>query len=261
MRISVYISIWLLCYTGFSQDSDILYGKIRIAAKEIEAVHILNLTKGIGTINDAAGFFEIKAKIGDTIVFSSVKHQQKIHIVTKEDEDMKSARLSIKLDIKINELEEVRISDHDFSGQVEEDIKKIKTYEDNLPLYSAKDLDLTPFVHEKRVATVRNTTVDHRKNATKFNFIALGRMIGSLFKNKKNKGSKNNRIPKFSDFYTTTFLVNELKIPETELYNFIEYLNENPKTIKIVKSENEFKILEFLINQSKLFRQKKDNNE
>ncbi len=254
MRISVHIIIWLLCYSVFSQDSDILYGKILTGTEKIEAVNILNLTKGIGAINDAAGFFEIKAKVDDTIVFSSIKHQQKVHIVTKKD--MKSARLSIKLDIKINELEEVRISDHTLSGGVEEDIKKIKTYEHNLPMFSAKQLDQTPFINEKGVATIRNTAINHRKNATNFNFIALGRMIGRFFKKKENKGSKKIKIPKLSDFYNTNFLVSELMIPETKLYDFLEYLNENTQTIKILKSENELKILEFIITESEKFKSK-----
>ncbi|MDH7448379.1 hypothetical protein [Aquimarina sp. 2201CG14-23] len=253
MQKAPYLFIFLLCYIGFSQESDRLRGKIVVDTFKTGTINVINLTKGIGTITDGVGFFEIKAKVGDEIIFSSVQHQQKTYIVTKKD--LKQAGLSIKLEIKINELDEVTVSQYDLSGEVKEDIKKIKTYEDNLPMFNAQALDLTPFVHEKGATTVRNTTVDHRKNATAFNFIAAGRMIASLFKKKDAKKTKYVRIPEISDFYNSNFLVQELKIPETELYNFIDYLNQQKETKNILKSGDELRILEFTIMQSKVFNE------
>ena len=236
---------------GFSQQAKILRGKIVGDAIQSKSINIINLTKSIGTINDAVSFFEIPASIGDTIVFSSVQHQKHIHIVTNDN--LKEADLSIQLVVKVNELDEVIVKDHDLSGTVKDDIKNIKTYEDNLPIYNAKSLDETPFVHEKGVTTIRNTTVDHRKNATEFDFIATRRMIASLFK-KKNKGkSKEISIPEVSDFYNGDFLITELKIPETEIYNFFDYLNTQTDIKDVLKSGDELRILEYLITQGKTF--------
>jgi len=251
MKKALYLIFLLLSIIGLSQDQELLLGKIITETPQSESINVINLTQGIGTINDAAGFFQIRAKSGDTIVFSSVQYQQKTHIVTKKD--LEQASLSVTLTIKVNELDEVNISQYDLSGEVKEDIKSIKTYEDNLPMFNAKELDLTPFINEKGVETVRNTTVDHRKNATAFNFIAAGRMIAGLFKKEGAKKPKQTTIHKISDFYSGDFLMKELKIPETELYNFIDYLNERTETKKILKSGNELKILEYLMTQSKAF--------
>ncbi|WP_378181359.1 hypothetical protein [Aquimarina sp. SS2-1] len=251
MQRALYFIIFLTSSIGFSQDADILRGKIVMDTLQSQSINIINITKGIGTINDRVGFFQIRANQGDTIVFSSVQYQQKTHIVTKKD--LKQANLLIQLQVKVNELEEVMVSQYDLTGEAKEDVKKIKTYEKNLPMFNAKMLDETPFIHEKGAATVRNTTVDHRKNATAFNFIATGRMIASLFKKKNTQRSKEVRIPEVSDFYNGDFLISELKIPETELYDFLDYLNQKLETRKVLKSGDRLRILEYLINQSKIF--------
>ncbi|WP_299245899.1 hypothetical protein [uncultured Aquimarina sp.] len=251
MHKALYFVIFLLSFFGFSQNESIIRGKIVTDTLQSESINIINVTKGIGTISDGVGFFQIKATKGDTIIFSSVQHQRKAHIVTKRD--LKKADLSIRLEIKVNELDEVMVSKYDLTGESKEDVKKIETYEDILPLHSAKYLDLTPFVHEKGAATVRNTTVDHRKNATAFNFIATGRMIASLFKKTDDKKSKEVPVPEISNFYNSSFLINELKIPETKLYDFLDYINQKSETNEILTSGNKLRILEYLINQSEVF--------
>ncbi|MBW1296162.1 hypothetical protein [Aquimarina litoralis] len=254
MKKGLYVTISLLSLSGFSQENDVLRGKIVTDTLQAQAINIINLTKGVGTINDEVGYFQIRATEGDTIIFSSIQHYQKAHIVTKKD--LKKANLAIQLETKVNELDEVKVSQYDLSGEAKEDIKKIETFEDNLPMFNAKRLDETPFVHEKGAKTVRNTTVDHRKNATAFNFIAAGRMVASLFKKKDTRKSKNVRIPQVADFYQGEFIVEELKIPETELYDFLDYVNEKEETKKVLKTGDELRILEYLIHQSKVFNDK-----
>ena len=188
MKKGLFATISLLSLAGFSQENDMLRGKIVTDTLQSQSINIINLTKGLGTINDEVGYFQIKATEGDTIIFSSIQHYQKAYIVTKKD--LKKANLAIQLETKVNELDEVTVSQYDLSGEAKEDIKKIETFEDNLPMFNAKRLDETPFVREKGAKTVRNITVDHRKNATAFNFIAAGRMIGSLFKKKRYKKRK-----------------------------------------------------------------------
>ncbi|WP_299312459.1 hypothetical protein [uncultured Aquimarina sp.] len=251
MQKALYFVISLLGFFGFSQDAEILRGKIVTDTLQSKPINIINVTKGIGTINDSFGFFQIEAKKGDTIIFSSVQHQRKAHIVTKQD--IKQANLSIRLEIKVNELEEVKISQYNLSGESKEDVKKIETYEDILPLRNAKVLDETPFIHEKGAKTVKNKVLTDEMDATPINIIAVSRMIASIFKKKDTGKSKEVRIPDISDFYSGDFLINELKIPETEVYNFLDYINQQPKTNEILKSGNKLSILEYLIEESKTF--------
>lgn len=251
MQKSLCIILFLWSLTGVSQSNEILRGKIVVDTFQSKSINIINVTKGIGTINDRVGFFQIKADVGDKIVFSSVQHRQKTHTVTKKD--LKQANLSIRLNVKVNELDEVTISQYDLSGEAKEDIKKIETYEQSLPLFNAKELDLTPFIHEKGAKTVKNIVVRDEMDATPVNFIAVGRMVASLFKKKDRKQSKEVHVWGILDFYKRDFLVNALKIPETELYNFLDYLNENPATSKVLKTGDELRILAYLMERSEIF--------
>lgn len=259
MKKELYVAFSLLGLVGFAQEKDVLHGKIVTDTLQPQSINIINLTKGLGVINDDVGYFQIRAEAGDTIVFSSVQHYQKEHIVTKND--LKKANLAIQLVTKVNELDEVTVSQYELSGEAKEDIKKIETFENNLPLFNAKVLDETPFVKEMGAKTVRNTTVDHRKNATAFNFIAAGRMIASWFKKSETKKGKNAKISKITDFYQATFIVEELKIPATELYDFLDYINEQAETKTRLKTGDELKILEHLIQQSKIFNDENQKRE
>ncbi|GAA0716531.1 hypothetical protein GCM10009430_12320 [Aquimarina litoralis] len=251
MKKELYVVFSLLGLVGYAQEKDVLHGKILTDTLQPQSINIINLTKGLGTINDDVGYFQIKAEEGDTIVFSSVQHYQKTHIVTKKD--LKKANLAILLVTKVNELDEVIVSQYDLSGEVKEDIKKIETYEDNLPMFNAKVLDETPFIKEMGVKTVKNRVIVDEMDATPVNLIAVGRMVASLFKKKDKTNHGNTRIRKITDFYQATFIVEELEIPATELYNFLDYINEQAETKKILKTGDELRVLEHLIQQSKIF--------
>lgn len=238
-----------------SQTPDVLRGKIIADTTQIEAVNIFNRSQGIGTVNDQAGFFEIKAVVGDTILFSSVRHQQKVVVVTKKA--LRSAMSQVKLEIKVNELEEVRISQYNLSGEAEKDVQSIRTYEDNLPLFNAAQLDETPYIKEMGVKTIKNQVVFDEMSRTPVNFIGIFNMVSSIFKKKKAKSSKREKIPEISSFYNEGFLVEELKVPKERLYDFFEFLNANHKTKEVLGSGNDLKILEFVMKQSEIFNQQK----
>jgi hypothetical protein len=63
------------------------------------------------------------------------------------------------------------------------------------------------------------------------------------------------------DFYKEEFFINELKIPETEFYNFLDFLDEETGLKFILMRKDNLKILEFLIYQSEKFRNKYTINE
>lgn len=252
----VLIFIVLFSYSiGISQTSDILRGKIVSDSTTVESINILNRSKGIGTINDEAGFFEIAAEVGDTLLFSSIRHQQKLVIVTKKA--LQSNLSKIKLDIKINELDEVRISQYDLSGEATEDVNTIKTYENNLPMFNAKQLDETPYIKEMGVKTIKNQVVFDEMSRTPVNFIAAFRMISSIFKKKKSE-NKQIAIPKVSNFYSEDFLVNELKVQKEKVYDFFDFVNSKKETKAILTSGNDLKVIEYLTTQSKIFKEQQN---
>ncbi|MDY8136858.1 hypothetical protein [Aquimarina sp. 2201CG5-10] len=248
-----YFFLLIITFTGFAQETTMLKGRVVMDTVQFEAIHIINKTKKIGVINDQSGYFEIAAEPEDTIVFSSVQYVLKEYLVRKEDLD--SGNFKVKLEYSVNQLDEVVISQYTLSGEVKGDVKQIPTYEENLPLWNAKELKRLGVERpDDAQSSVKNYALTDEMDATPMNILGLVKLVGGAFKKKKKP--KTTRIPKITELYSEDFLTKELRIPETEYYNFLDYVNEQNNTREILGSGDELKILEFLLEQSQTFRKK-----
>ena len=62
---------------SFSQEKSVtITGTIYSSNKPINDIHIVNLSNRIGTISAKDGTFEILAKQGDLLLFSSIQYQK-----------------------------------------------------------------------------------------------------------------------------------------------------------------------------------------
>ncbi|MBQ4821996.1 carboxypeptidase-like regulatory domain-containing protein [Aquimarina sp. MMG016] len=127
-RILLYILL-IIGVTSYAQDSsDTVSGQVLNAStdKELESVHIVNLSQVIGTITDEKGEFTIPAKVNDTLYFSYIGYKPLKVRVTNDwtkfgDVKIKMTELGIAL-------EEVVIEDVQLTGYLEIDAKRIPVY-------------------------------------------------------------------------------------------------------------------------------------
>ena len=240
-------------FSGFSQTKSILKGRIFLDTPQLETIHIVNLTKELGVINDQYGYFEIKADPEDIIVFSSIQFQLKKHTVTIED--LQSGDFQVFLKVAINELDEVRISQYSLSGDIENDIKEIPTYENKLPLWNAAQLKKMRVSRPNdEQSPVENLVLKNDNLATIT--IDLDLLINLITKGFRNKKKENSFKASLIDYYKEDFFIKELHIPETEYYNFLDFVNENTSLKNTIDTGDELKLLEFLIEQSQVFKEK-----
>ena len=73
----------------FSQNDTLRKGRIVSEISDLEGVHIINLTSIAGAVSDKEGYFYIKAKESDTLLFSAVFLEKKKHVIAKKDIDQK----------------------------------------------------------------------------------------------------------------------------------------------------------------------------
>ena len=69
----------------FSQDVSIIKGKVVSESSLLEGIHIINLSKKNGVVTDSRGYFEISAKISDTLQFSAVNLKARRYVLTAND--------------------------------------------------------------------------------------------------------------------------------------------------------------------------------
>ncbi|GAA4276810.1 peptidase associated/transthyretin-like domain-containing protein [Aquimarina mytili] len=254
MRYITIVFVTLITFYGYSQEITILHGKIVVDALQPEAIHILNQTQNLGVISNRDGFFAIRAKQGDTIVVSSIQYALKRYVV--QQKDLHTDDFEIRLEMAVNELEEVRISQYTLSGKLENDILNIPTHTENLPFWNAAELKrMGVGTFDDAQSPVQNLVLNDEMSATQVDFMAIGKIIGGLFKNGNKIKIKETPIT-ITDLYSQEFFIEGLRIPEEEYYNFLDYLNEQPGIMLALQSPDKLKTLEYILEKSQAYRSK-----
>ena len=69
----------------FSQNDSIINGKVVSESSLLEGIYIINLSQKNNAVTDARGYFQIGAKISDTLQFSAVNLKAKRYVLTAND--------------------------------------------------------------------------------------------------------------------------------------------------------------------------------
>lgn len=108
MKKYLHIILLLLSQLVWCQNDSIIKGKIIVETNDNEGITIVNISNKTNTISGNGGYFKIKAKINDTIMFSAIHLIAKKHIVTKKD--FGNDLLFIKLEIYTQHIKEIMIT-------------------------------------------------------------------------------------------------------------------------------------------------------
>lgn len=227
----------------------------------IENVNVINLNSSQGTNSNYKGEFEILAVTSDTIMISSIKHISKKIIVTKHINE--NQKLDILLKFKTYLLEEIKLKNHELSGVLGVDIKKVpkdkidSILKDNLD-FSKVDFSMKDYRIDE-IDRMKPPIVNTEPTQSNGSLNVLG--LFSIFKKPKPykpiQKRKDLSDKEFSeqikkelgeDFFTKT-----LKIPKEKYFLFLGYckfyklknLHEQNKTLDIIKILKE-KSLEYL---------------
>jgi hypothetical protein len=239
-----------------SQNDTIVNGKIVSESSLLEGIHVINLSKRNGAITDARGYFQIKAKVSDTLQFSAVNLKATRYVLKQSDfsSDLSNDLLLIKMESLITELEEVAIINY----------KNI----------NAVALGIVP-------ANQRTYTPAERKLAAAGDFkwyspllIPLGGMsvdglINSIsgrttmLKKELVVERKELLQAKTSDYFERKYFIETLKIPDEYVDGFLFYIVENEKFVNAMKDKNKtmatFVLSELVVEYLKLKKQETSN--
>ncbi len=254
MRNITFVFIFFISLFGYAQELSVLQGKIVGDSLEIDGMHIINQTQNTGVINDESGSFQIRANPGDTIIFSSIQYAIKQHVVTQKDIDLEN--FIVKLEHSVNRLDEVFITQHTLTGRIEDDLLQIPTYTENLPFWNAAELkQMGVGTFNDAQSPVQNLVLPNANGGLAGASVDLKVLAGGLSSIFRKSKGITPKIEK-SVYFNEKIVIEQLEIPETEYYNFVDFINEQPATAIVLNYKDKLKVLEFLMDQSKVFKEK-----
>lgn len=134
MRIFYLTLLLLFPWITYSQENETTTaGKVSATIKDdtsgkmLVNVHVINLNTVKGTITNEKGFFEIEARVNDTLHISFIGYQSLKVRVTNDW--IKAKNTDIKLTEKAYALEEVILTPYNLTGYLEIDAKRIPVSE------------------------------------------------------------------------------------------------------------------------------------
>jgi hypothetical protein len=202
----------------------------------ISNVHVINTTKIRGTITDGNGFFEVNAKLNDTLLFSYLGFET---IKVKITNDwVKNKTSKIVLTEKAYALEEVIISKYNLTGYMEVDTKLIHVEGDSYR-YSISGLDAGYEAGEKTPGAVTKV-LGAIFNPADFLYNAFGKRPRQMRKLKEMKKDDTVRNLLASKFDRET-LAALLEIDKDDIPQILQNCNYSEY---FIKSANDLQILE-----------------
>ena len=205
----------------------IVKGKVVSSAMDLEGIYIVNLKTEVSTATENGGYFEIQAKIGDTLMFSAVQIKGK-KVVLKEN-DFGDELFFVRLEAMINQLEEVKIIQYKNINAVALGIlqKPAKVYTPaERKLRTAGELHW----YSPLLIPLGGMSVDGLLNSVS------GRT--TMLKKELIVERKEIFLKKLEDMFETNFFINKLKIPSQYVKGFKYYVVEDEKFVNAVNSKN-----------------------
>ena len=238
----IFLNIFFLIAINFTYSQDDyrtwIKGKVLYKNVNVSSANVINNTSQQATTTNDDGEFEIEVKLDDKLIFSSVQYQIRELNITKEI--LQRNRIVIDVNEKVNELEEVVVTPENqekFLDLKEEEFKRF---------------DYT-FDKSSRVNNVIN---EQGKLVDGINFVNLYRLIRNSIKKDSNENESNykyNPSDLLRELYDDVFFTKNLLIRNDKINEFLLYCDDNFPDRILLKKDNEFELIEFLVKQSKKF--------
>ena len=225
-------------FITFSQEKRvILRGKLMYRNSNVIAANVINNSNQNNTITDTNGEFEILAGVGDEIIFSSVEFKIRTVRITKEI--IKKNRLVVEVNEKLNFLDEVVISPENtekFLDLKEEEFKKVDYLDD-------------------KSTAVENEIIRQNQLYRGINIVNIAKLLAKVIREsnmeQEIKLTPSKALPLVFD---NNFFINDLGLKDFEIITFLELMDNKQKIKSLLKKNKEFELIEYLFNESKIFK-------
>ena len=239
MNFKLLIFFLVFQVVAFAQDRVSIKGRLIYRNINVVAANVVNITAQINTITNGEGAFEIPVKNGDEVVFSSVQYM--IRTVKITPEIIQKNRLIITINQKINALEEV-----------------VVTPDDAEKFLDLKEEEFKGFNYDSDKSTrLENSIVRQGQLKNGINLINVAKLIAKLVSNKTEEEKRNLKPSEVLSYvFDKSFFSSDLELKDDQIVGFLEHIDNNLPSQKLLNQSQQFQLIDYLILQSKKYRSK-----
>ena len=224
-------------FAAICQDRRPLKGQLLYKNTKVVAANVVNNTAQTNTITDSEGAFEIDVLLGDEIIFSSV--QYRIRSVKITEDILSKNRLVVSVNENINELKEVVVTT--------DDVEKF---------LDLKEEEFKGFDYEKdKSSKLVNKAYNERQLSDGIDFVNIAKLLARALGNKSSDEQMQMKPSEILPLvFEDDFFEVDLDLDKSQVISFLEFIDNRMKTGELLKKDKEFQLIDFLINESKEFK-------
>ena len=232
MRIKI-LFLFLSLQFAYNQDRELIQGKVIYRNINVVAANVINNTSQNTTITDDLGEFQIYAREGDEIIFSSVQYI--IRTVRITDEIIKNKRLTVQINERIRELDEVVITPDNTEKFLDLKEEEFKGFD---------------YIADKSTR-VQNNLTETRQLKNGVDFVNIFKLLKTIIDSKSEEEKESLLASEVIPYlFEDDFFTESLLLASSQIVDFLIYLDSRPNSVDILLEKNEFLLIDFLLNES-----------
>ena len=227
----------LVIQFSYSQNRELIQGKVIYRNIDVPAANVINNTAQSSTITNDQGEFEIYAKEGDEIIFSSVQYI--IRTVRVNKEILENKRIIVQINQRVRELDEIVVTPEDTQKFLDLKEEQFKGFD---------------YIADKSTK-IQNVLTDNRQVVNGLNFVNIFRLLSSIVDAKSDE-EKLNIIPSEVLPYVLeeNFFSGVLELESFEIIDFLSKLDSDTKMKNLILEKNQFLIIDYLLNKADTYK-------
>ena len=227
----------LVIQFSYSQNRELIQGKVIYRNIDVPAANVINNTAQSSTITNNQGEFEIYAKEGDEIIFSSVQYI--IRTVRVNKEILENKRIIVQINQRVRELDEIVVTPEDTQKFLDLKEEQFKGFD---------------YIADKSTK-IQNVLTDNRQVVNGLNFVNIFKLLSSIVDAKSDE-EKLNIIPSEVLPYVLeeNFFSGVLELESFEINDFLSKLDSDTEMKNLILEKNQFLIIDYLLNKSDTYK-------
>ena len=241
MKNTLFFVVLWISLSAFSQTKLVrLKGQVLYRNSFVSDEAVVNSTRELSTITDENGAFSIEVAVGDELVFTAVNYQLEVIKITEDI--LKNGRLVVEVTEKVRQLDEVVLTPDNQEAFIELKNEEFKGFEYEVDRASAVDnIALSPAVRGMRDG---------------INVVSVFKLLKSLLASNDQQDTRSLKLSEaLEKVYDDRFFIEDLRLQRAQIPDFLAYCDERVPAVQLLRKENEFELLEFLVTTAEAFKE------